>query len=245
MRMKTRQKIAIASPLFSLSNHASSADPRGPVSGCNSAVTRDRGAEAEGNAGCSECTPRPRSARIPNAGGPSRHRSTVASAGPRPTIGRGHCEFPKIRTRQRLTSRCRRLVRLEEVAHPVDRPRLQFRRVLPGIDRDVRIRRQRCDVDGGLVGVCGGIVRQDQHRRRAIAHELPRHAVDEVGPDFVEAVQILLRWSPSRPPAASREIPWPRRRGWSCTSRRGSPAGARSVGSAPLRRCGPGRAPSA
>ncbi len=44
-------------------------------------------------------------------------------------------------------------MRLQEVTHPVDRPGLQFRRVLPGIDRDVGVRRQRRDVDGGLVRV--------------------------------------------------------------------------------------------
>jgi hypothetical protein len=39
---------------------------------------------------------------------------------------------------------------------------------------------------------CAGVVRQDKHRRLAIAHELARHAVHEVGPDTVRVVQVLL-----------------------------------------------------
>ena len=61
----------------------------------------------------------------------------------------------------------RRLMPLQEGARPVDGPGLQFRRILPGIDRDLGIRRQRRDIDRGLKRVRRDVVRQHQHRRLA------------------------------------------------------------------------------
>src|SRR6266404_2894473 len=91
-----------------------------------------------------------------------------------------------------LAGRCRGQMRLKEVTHPLDGPGLQFGRVLPGIDRHLGIGRQRCDVDGRLVRVRRGVVGQDEHRRLAIARELARHAVHEVGPGAVKVVQVFL-----------------------------------------------------
>src|SRR5215831_2783725 len=83
-------------------------------------------------------------------------------------------------------------MRLQEAAYPADGTGLQFRRLFPGIDRYLGIRRQRCDVDGRLVRVRRGIVRQDKHRRLAVTHELARHAVHEVRPGAVKIVQVFF-----------------------------------------------------
>ena len=71
-----------------------------------------------------------------------------------------------------LAGGCHRLVRLEECAHPLNGPGLQLRRLLPGIDRHLGVRRQRRDIHGGLVRVRGGVVRQDQDRHLAVAREV-------------------------------------------------------------------------
>src|SRR4051812_17555727 len=83
-------------------------------------------------------------------------------------------------------------MRLEEGAHPVDCPRLELWRLLPGIDGYLGIRRQRCDIDGCLIWVRRDVVRQDQHRRLVGTHEIARDAVHEVGPHAVKVVQVLL-----------------------------------------------------
>jgi hypothetical protein len=65
------------------------------------------------------------------------------------------------RARPSLADGCHRLMRLEERANPLDGAGFQLRRLLPGINRDLGIRRQRSDIHGGLVRVCGSVVRQD------------------------------------------------------------------------------------
>jgi len=44
-------------------------------------------------------------------------------------------------------------MRLQKGAHPVERSRLQFRRLLPGIDRHLGVRAQRGSIDRNLVRV--------------------------------------------------------------------------------------------
>src|ERR1700737_1469392 len=84
------------------------------------------------------------------------------------------------------------LMRLEEAAHPVDRPFLQFRRLPPWKNRDLGVRRQRGNIDRGLERVRRRVVGQHEDRRTAVADEIARHAVQEIGPHPVEVVKILL-----------------------------------------------------
>src|SRR6266699_6310511 len=83
-------------------------------------------------------------------------------------------------------------MRLQEGAHPVDSPGLQFRGVLPGKHRDLGIRAERSYVDGCLERVRRDVVRQDKHWRLARARKIARHAVYEVWPQAVEVVQVFL-----------------------------------------------------
>src|SRR5436309_15603942 len=83
-------------------------------------------------------------------------------------------------------------MRLQEGAHPVDGPGLQFRGVLPGKHRDLGIRAERSYVDGYLERVRRDVVRQDKHWRLARARKIARHAVHAVGPQAVEVVQVFL-----------------------------------------------------
>src|SRR2546425_7215752 len=54
-------------------------------------------------------------------------------------------------------------MRLQEGAHPVDGPGLQFRGVLPGKYRNLGIRAERSYVDGCLERVRRDVVQQDKH----------------------------------------------------------------------------------
>src|SRR5579872_671361 len=58
-----------------------------------------------------------------------------------------------IRKQKLLFGRCFGLMGLQERARPIDRSRLELRRILPGVDCCLGIRRQRRNVDGSLIGV--------------------------------------------------------------------------------------------
>jgi hypothetical protein len=75
--------------------------------------------------------------------------------------GRGTGAFGRHRGRPVLADGCHRLMRLEERANPLDGAGFQLRRLRPGINRHLGVRRQRSDIHGGLVRVCGSVVRQD------------------------------------------------------------------------------------
>src|SRR6266851_65349 len=83
-------------------------------------------------------------------------------------------------------------MRLEEGAHPVDRPLFQLRGLAPREDRDLGGRRQRGDIDRGLERVCRRVVGQHEDWGATVADEIARHAVQEIGPDAIEIVKILL-----------------------------------------------------
>src|SRR6516225_6939675 len=83
----------------------------------------------------------------------------------------------------------------QECACAVDGASLQLRRPLPRKHRDLGIGRQRGDVDRDLEWMRRYIVWQHKHRRLAGFREVARHAVHEVGPHAVEAVQIRLNGS--------------------------------------------------
>src|ERR1700722_4360530 len=93
---------------------------------------------------------------------------------------------------EELAGRCGRLMSLQEAAYAVDRAGFQFGRVLPGINRDVRVRCQRCDIDGHLVCMRLSVVRQDKHRCLAGTHEVARYAVNEGWPGAVKVAQIVV-----------------------------------------------------
>jgi len=84
---------------------------------------------------------------------------------------------------------------LQERACAVDGASLQLRRLLPGKHRDLGIGRQRGDVDRDLERMRRYVVGRHQDRRLAGFREVARHAVHEVGPHAVEAVQIRLNGS--------------------------------------------------
>jgi len=63
-------------------------------------------------------------------------------------------------------------MRPQELAHLLDCPGLQLGWLPPWIHGGHRLRRQRRDIHRRLHRVRRGVVRQHQHRRRAIAHEL-------------------------------------------------------------------------
>src|SRR5215470_13730786 len=86
----------------------------------------------------------------------------------------------------------RRQVPLQEGARPVDGTGLQLRRILPGKHRDLGVRRQRGDVDRNLERMRRHVVGQHQHWGLARLREVARHAVHEIGPHAVEAVQVFL-----------------------------------------------------
>src|SRR5262249_47746593 len=86
----------------------------------------------------------------------------------------------------------RRQVPLQEGARPVDGTGLQLRRILPGKHRDLGVRRQRGDVNRNLERMGRHVVGQHQHWRLARLREVARHAVHEIGPHAVEAVQVFL-----------------------------------------------------
>jgi len=62
--------------------------------------------------------------------------------------------------------------------------------LLPGIHRHLRVRREVHDLYADRVRVRRRVVQHDQHRRLAGAHEVARHAVDEVAGRAVAGVQI-------------------------------------------------------
>ena len=66
---------------------------------------------------------------------------------------------------------------MDELAHALDRAFLQLGRGCPGEDRDLGVRRQRGDIDRGLVRVGRAVVRQHEDRRAAVADRVARDAV--------------------------------------------------------------------
>ena len=75
-----------------------------------------------------------------------------------------------------------RLMRPQEGAHPVDGAGQQLGRLAPRKDRDLGVRRQRGDIDRGPERVCRRVDGQHEDRRAAVADEIARHAVQEIGP---------------------------------------------------------------
>ena len=85
-----------------------------------------------------------------------------------------------------------RLMRPQEGAHPVDGAGQQLGRLAPRKDRDLGVRRQGGDIDRGPERVCRRVVRQHEDRRAAVADEIARHAVQEIGSSAIEVVKIFL-----------------------------------------------------
>src|SRR5215471_2243297 len=86
----------------------------------------------------------------------------------------------------------RGLMRPEEVAYLAYRLGEQVLWFPPGKDGHFRLWRQRRDIHGDLVRVRRRVVRHHQHRCVARPYEVARHAVHEVGPDAIEAVQVCF-----------------------------------------------------
>ena len=72
-------------------------------------------------------------------------------------------------------------VRFEKSAHAVDRALSQLLWLLPRVNRDLGVRRQRGDIDRGLQRMPWYVIRQHQHRRAAVPDEVTRHALQEIG----------------------------------------------------------------
>src|SRR6195952_5968751 len=83
-------------------------------------------------------------------------------------------------------------VRLEETTHPVDRALLQFLRLLPRVYRDLGVGRQRGNINRGLQRMRWYIIWQHKHRRSAAPDKVTRHAVQEIGLNRVQIVQVCL-----------------------------------------------------
>jgi hypothetical protein len=80
-----------------------------------------------------------------------------------------------------LRNGAHRDVRLQEIAHAVDRLFLQLRRLFPRKDCDLGVGRQLGYVDRGLQPMGRYVIRQHQHRRAAVPDEVARHAIQEIG----------------------------------------------------------------
>ena len=81
----------------------------------------------------------------------------------------------------KTTGGCHRLMRPEELAHVAHRLGDQVLGILPGVDAHLGLRRETHGLHGHGVRVRRDVVRQDQYRRLAGAHEIARHGEDEVG----------------------------------------------------------------
>jgi hypothetical protein len=81
---------------------------------------------------------------------------------------------------------------MEETAHPIDRALLQLFRLLPREHRDLGVGRQRGNIDRGLQRMPWHVIRQHQHRRPAVPDKIARHAVEEIGLNRVQVVQVFL-----------------------------------------------------
>jgi hypothetical protein len=68
--------------------------------------------------------------------------------------------------------------------------------VLPGVDACFGLRRETHGLHGHGVRVRRDVVRQDQDRRLAGAHEVVRHGVDEVGALGVNWLRVLYTAEP-------------------------------------------------
>ena len=83
-------------------------------------------------------------------------------------------------------------MRPEEGTYLANRERNPLLRLLPRKHADFGVRRQHRGLHGDRVRMRRDIVRQNEHRRLAVAHEIARHREDEVGIGAIHLGQELV-----------------------------------------------------